>query len=728
VAGRVNSQKRNDNLTMRTSVNGAGGGGGHNYLNNNHSSHNNHLSQQPHYHGLLVGLVIAFIAGFALSYGEFLATSYKTLHSSVKYFVGDSKAVQQLSTLELLGDLSLARQKIEAELMGDYGEYYGLMFDKAAAEHVFIANPASKERLLRRLQLKILSAQRQKQSPSQKSKVKLSANAGSPTSASKASASKTITTTANIATTFTWVTSGDGAAAGHGNLFSQTYTAVMENTARDAFRRIGINFLARNYAMGGYVSAPEVAMCMESIYGTDIDIMMWDFNLMEQHADDNANSRALLWGHRASVHPTKPIVFAMDDVGGSRYHNVWLGLEQRNGMGVVVMDHLKGLTNLRQRAPDAVRGAGGKSRIPLPLKNYRCNGSFEAVIKCDDPMRYNLCYDIDNAQPCIDAKFKTKDACIDAKYQSSWHPGWKEHYLKGRLMGVFLVDMLQEALIDLDAIMLSHRQDRDTVYSSLIEKEAADVRLAVQAPPPPAAQAFSQFTETMQRITPQALYKQKAICHTALLPAQERYDGILMESGHQTTVEANDYDRGLNRYFMTEPVRDRKLPLAFDPNDRQRCEALEIDHKDFFWVRDGDGWLSRIVPNDSELLSYRDNSEERMSELTMHIRATASNGALSPQEPVQGLIMVCLKICPLKRCPDDAMGFGPLKRNTNQLSIKVDGIPVTSVHKLDDCHFLEGPNGLRWGPGKTQNGQYTLSFLINDKQKNNMKISSFIVM
>lgn len=41
---------------------------------------------------------------------------------------------------------------------------------------------------------------------------------------------------------------------GHGNLFSQSYTAVMEDTVKEAFAASGINFVAKNYAMGDYPS------------------------------------------------------------------------------------------------------------------------------------------------------------------------------------------------------------------------------------------------------------------------------------------------------------------------------------------------------------------------------------------------------------------------------------------------------------------------------------------
>lgn len=622
--------------------------------------HHRTFDEPQHYHGLLVALVAAFGIGFGLSYYQIVSDVAHVLRRMGGYLYSGSNG--GISTLEWLGELSIAKSKLERELMGDYKSYYGLLFDQGAMDGIFVSNSISRQRLLRRLQLKLLQNDGQ--------------------------------------SSFTWVTGGDSAAAGHGNLFSQSYTMVLEATAREAFRTVGINFVAKNYAMGGYVSAPELALCMESIYGSDIDVLMWDFGLQE--ADD----RVGLWGSRAAVHPTKPILFAMETVDSPVWTNQFLQMEA-NGMGTILMDHKKGMSEIRHRVDDSTTGEGGKPHIPSTLRNYRCNGSVEGVISCNnDPMRFGRCYmDTDDAKPCIEAKFKTKKKCMDAKHQSSWHPGWKEHYLRGRLLGVYLVDALEEALIQLDAMLSAH--DRDRVLKVLLANEEDDYDLAINAPIPH-VQAFDEFKETMNNVGADTLFKSNAVCHTALLPSQERFDGTLTETKEK--VGPSNYERGLNRYYMKDPIKDGKMPLVFDPNDRQRCiDELEIDHKDFFWAREGDGWLTKSVPNPTEISVYR-----------------------RPGQPVKGMIMICLKICPLKRCPDGVMGFGPLKRNTNKLVIRMDGQDVKSVQKFGDCHFLQGDNGqLQWGPGKFSTpqapGQYKLSFLVNDREKHNLKISSFIV-
>jgi hypothetical protein len=50
---------------------------------------------------------------------------------------------------------------------------------------------------------------------------------------------------------YIWATGGHSAAAGHGNLFNESYTAFLTRAVEDVFGSIGIEFVGRNYAMGG---------------------------------------------------------------------------------------------------------------------------------------------------------------------------------------------------------------------------------------------------------------------------------------------------------------------------------------------------------------------------------------------------------------------------------------------------------------------------------------------
>jgi len=109
-------------------------------------------------------------------------------------------------------------------------------------------------------------------------------------------------------------------------------------------------------------------------------------------------------------------------------------------------------------------------------------------------------------------------------------------------------------------------------------------------------------------------------------------------------------------------------------------------------------WISTMVPNNRELDVY------------------------TRETPTEGIIVLCLKICPLNKCPDMYMSINELGR---KLFITVDDEAVVKVQKLDSCHILEGERGIRsWG----RSDQYELKIRINDPNHVGvLKISSIIV-
>lgn len=52
-------------------------------------------------------------------------------------------------------------------------------------------------------------------------------------------------------TQFVWATGGHSSSAGHGNLYNESYTAYLERAIKDVFGSIGIDFIGRNFGMGG---------------------------------------------------------------------------------------------------------------------------------------------------------------------------------------------------------------------------------------------------------------------------------------------------------------------------------------------------------------------------------------------------------------------------------------------------------------------------------------------
>jgi hypothetical protein len=78
---------------------------------------------------------------------------------------------------------------------------------------------------------------------------------------------------------FVWATAGHSSAAGHGNLFNESYTIVLQQGSNNLMEAVGLDFLARPYAMGSTYQGFELSSCQKEIYGLDVDILSSDFGM-----------------------------------------------------------------------------------------------------------------------------------------------------------------------------------------------------------------------------------------------------------------------------------------------------------------------------------------------------------------------------------------------------------------------------------------------------------------
>ena len=46
-------------------------------------------------------------------------------------------------------------------------------------------------------------------------------------------------------------------------------------------KQIGLQWMAKNYAMGGMASGEEIPLCFNSIFGRDIDSISWDYGMVK---------------------------------------------------------------------------------------------------------------------------------------------------------------------------------------------------------------------------------------------------------------------------------------------------------------------------------------------------------------------------------------------------------------------------------------------------------------
>jgi hypothetical protein len=162
-----------------------------------------------------------------------------------------------------------SRREMEDRLRVDYGEdYYETIFyepgtNSSRGRNAFFTSSRSWEELKQRLQIKILTMQQRI--------LQEGGNRNNPI----CNINPTTTTDPYYFTRWVYAAAGHSSAAGHGNFERDSYSAVLSRAIQPVFGSIGIDFEARNYGMTSMPSAPELALCIDSVYGIDVDLLRY---------------------------------------------------------------------------------------------------------------------------------------------------------------------------------------------------------------------------------------------------------------------------------------------------------------------------------------------------------------------------------------------------------------------------------------------------------------------
>jgi hypothetical protein len=276
----------------------------------------------------------------------------------------------------------MAREQMIADIKEDYGEYFDVIFvgpDKAFTP----LSATSNDRLKRKLMIKVLDMQ-----------TKLLSNGCDSDEGEDNN---------NTFVNYVWATGGHSSAAGHGNLFNESYTAVLGRDARIVFQAIGIHFEDRNYAMGGTSSASEISMCWEQVFGKDVDFFSWDYGMT-----DGKNSQALMhFGYRGGISTGRP-VFLGKNVGGRTRRDREKVLADLEALGMAVCYGTEESDAARnQGVPDSAAGLTQDQIDALPrmVRNFRCGEEFE------------------HGEPFCATEKYSKGICPIRGKQAPWHPG-----------------------------------------------------------------------------------------------------------------------------------------------------------------------------------------------------------------------------------------------------------------------------------------------------------------
>ena len=550
---------------------------------------------------------------------------------------------------------SKANLKYRATLEEQYGNFANAIFQRSAVlEQITSTSELSQERLKRKLKIKLIEA--------------------------KLKGEKT---------KFTFGIGGHSIASAHGNLFSQNYGAVLEKNIKPIFESLDIDFYAKNYAFSGMFSAPEYAMCLNAIFGNELDSLVWDFAI----TDGRLTWYYELYAQRAGVHPGHPILFSFDPK-----HKALDGYLEEAGMGRFLM------------IPDT-------SSFP---KSDELEES--ELMKLPNGVRYYQCGV--EKELCQENKWNTSIACPDEDYkgQVPWHTGFKTHMLQGHLLTVFFIETLLDVLdeFDLDSTM-NIDDNADSTEKILLSKDNSGIeylehlhsleakdRDAFRSSLPP--NNFMQWKENLDEETYRHLHRSNAFCHIANLPTQARFDGLITESNIEVSylysgkTTYNDQD-AYERDDAPGPRPDDNTTLAwltYANNTRDRCEYAHIDSKDAFMIRNEDKWMAMIVPNNAENKMYSavgDDTKDRVG-LIILCQQEFLDGRIFPPTNMADLVDV-------------------LNATGTVGNIIVNGVRVVRGISIDDeqkrCYLLENESGYQFPSSKTLKGQYEIKIRVKEK-------------
>jgi hypothetical protein len=150
-------------------------------------------------------------------------------------------------------------------------------------------------------------------------------------------------------------------------------------------------------------SGPEVSMCSEQIFGSDVDFISWDYGM----TDGDRTHRLLHYFYRAALAPGHPATLLVHNGG----RNNKMRLEAQRELEEMGLPVFTGFVETQEAMREAIPSTENLSdaeisQLPEYVRNFKCEGD---KIESGDPY-------------CATEKW-SHDICSPRSKQSGWHPG-----------------------------------------------------------------------------------------------------------------------------------------------------------------------------------------------------------------------------------------------------------------------------------------------------------------
>ncbi|CAJ1945090.1 unnamed protein product [Cylindrotheca closterium] len=580
-----------------------------------------------------------------------------------------------------------AKDEAIANIRELYGTYFDDIFVKSASEapreRYIGLKPIDKEkspyRLRRKLKLKVLRAMEEVRET--ESNV-LGCDCVQRQGKATGSPDESVESIPDFYGQYVFANGGHSQAAAHGNPYSESYTAVLTEDLKPVWKAMGIDFVGRNYAVGGMPATPIMSTCSKEIFGTDIDFLVWNYGMTDKNREST-----MYYLYRAAVNPGRPAFLIIDPM----HHD-------SNAAGLVTQGSLSihsskvETKNVPDSSPDGIPLSQKEMDAMPPLLQY---------------LKVNKALEGSNKWSCTKAM---KDAgsdckCWDLGGRTGWHAGYKLHALQGRQISLPFMNMLDDALEEI----IQSPKDAATLLSEIEEEENAEFENFISLPvigKDGGKGSYDMFSESLGLDLLETWFKGPSICRTAQLPAESRFLGITTNTNKTGSVARcgeETYDTGImidrNQYPDTgytypegiEPVPGEFSIIGWSAGrycaDEEDCpEIVQPDYPDWFWGVWKDGKTSTTFPNEKEKEYYGYDADKFKG--------------------IIGLIPTLFPEIYQKNTP--YIDF-KMKDFRDHVKMKVNGKSVAKYRPLLKMVILEDENGsVQWPPN--ENGQYILEF------------------
>jgi hypothetical protein len=223
---------------------------------------------------------------------------------------------------------------------------------------------------------------------------------------------------------FVFAMGGHSAAAGHGNHFQQSYTLQVQWILEAVFARLGVRHEARNFGNGG-LGTVHNAMAATSIYGPDVDVLMWDSSMTEKgdRPKDLFHRQALMGGD-GSYNAKVPVLWT-NAGNAAKFFNQVAGADV-GGIG-------SGMSGIA-----AATSFEDLDELPWAARYMACSPDLSSI--CSENRYDGICWlDRPDFTP-------TKEQQPYPGGRAGWHPGNREHQLTGRVLTFTFLQAMKEAL------------------------------------------------------------------------------------------------------------------------------------------------------------------------------------------------------------------------------------------------------------------------------------------